>query len=222
MIKTKIIKFKLELIYNQFMKPTRKSTSSLILDFIHKNQTVSVRELSLSLGVTRANITYHLRRLRGNGMVELIPPRNKTGRGRQEQRFQLASGVRANNYRVLCETLLRLIGESEMRGKDEFTLIGERLAEQVSLVPGLPAQRLNRLCAHLNRHGYQASWIAGRQGAQIIFKNCPYADLVTNLPELCRMDCAMLTRSLSSAFVQIEKFSFHTGMAGACRFSAIP
>lgn len=196
----------------------QKTTSSQIIDHIQKNQTASVRELSLKLGVTRANITYHLRQLRRKGMVEPLPPRKKAGRGRAEQRFQLASSMRANNYLALCETLLGLINERETGREVDFNIIGERLAEQVNLAPGLPAQRLNRLCAHLNRHGYQASWVAHRNGPQIIFKSCPYAALINSYPGLCQMDRNLICTALKGDAKKVETIDFSHGISGACRF----
>lgn len=203
------------------MSPARKSTSIQILEFIRKNQTASVRDLSLSLGVTRANITYHLRRLRLQNQIEKIPPHHSGRRGRSEQRFQLATGTRANNYQSLAETLIGLIEQADGLGEGAFATIGRSLAENISLAPGLPTQRLNRLCGYLNRHGYQASWIAGRQGPQIIFKNCPYAELVIKKPGLCQMDCALLSNSLSFKFEQVERINFSAGLVGVCRFSVV-
>lgn len=199
----------------------RKPTSYQILEFIRKNQTATVRDLSLALGVTRANITYHLRRLKQQSKIELVPPRHKAVRGRAEQRFQLATGTRANNYQTLTETLLGLIEQTGGLGEDAFATIGRSLAENISLPPGLPTQRLNRLCGYLNRHGYQASWIAGRQGPQIILKNCPYAELVNKKPGLCRMDCALFSNSLSLNFEQVERINFSAGLVGVCRFSVV-
>jgi predicted ArsR family transcriptional regulator len=63
------------------MKPT---TRLRILDHIRKYQTASVKEMSIQMGMSGANIRHHLAVLENNDLIEVVGMRQE-GRGRPRQ-----------------------------------------------------------------------------------------------------------------------------------------
>jgi predicted ArsR family transcriptional regulator len=57
----------------------------------------------------------------------------------------------------------------------------------------------------LNQLHYQARWEAGAEGPRIILGQCPYAAVIGNHPELCRMDMSLLEGMLDTQVEQRVK-----------------
>ena len=78
-------------------------------------------------------------------------------------------------------------------------------------VPGLgwfasqPMKTTGFVIEKLNEMHYQARWEAGAQGPRVIFGRCPFAKIIENHPELCKMDAAMLEMSLARPIVRFSK-----------------
>src|ERR1035437_7190383 len=51
-----------------------------------------------------------------------------------------------------------------------------------------PAQFYNKSIQRLNQHSYQARWEARIGGPLFSFRNCPYAAVQADQPELCLLD----------------------------------
>ena len=87
-------------------------------------------------------------------------------------------------------------------------MAGERIAQSQGLV-GFASQpmtkRLALLIEKLNEMHYQAHWEAGADGPRVIFGRCPFAKIIENHPELCKMDTAMLEMSLARPVAQFSK-----------------
>ena len=106
--------------------------------------------------------------------------------------------------------LAEMLAESHHAEQEEFKQdeILKRLASR--LLPPTPTervnltQRLSQAVQHLNRMSYQARWEAHAQGPRVILQHCPYAAIVEQHPEVCRMDQFLLRNLLSLPVQQLS------------------
>jgi len=66
-------------------------------------------------------------------------------------------------------------------------------------------RRLTLAVDRFNELHYQARWEAGIDGARFILGHCPYAAIVAEYPELCRMDAYLLEQRSGSPVEQMAK-----------------
>ncbi len=78
-----------------------------ILDYLRKQQTASVRELSSALAMTGANVRHHLAVLESNDLIELISQR-KEGRGRPVNVYGLSRRVLGDGLDGLAGAMLEV------------------------------------------------------------------------------------------------------------------
>jgi predicted ArsR family transcriptional regulator len=168
----------------------RQTTRSRILDYLRKQRTASVRELSRALGMTGANIRHHLAVLESNYLVESIGQRQE-GRGRPENIYGFSRRMHGDGLEQLAEAMLKawLKDATEADSDAALRSIAIRLGGGKLPEPYLPLKiRLTRLVERLNELHYQARWEAGVDGPHLILGLCPYAAIIASNPELCLMD----------------------------------
>jgi predicted ArsR family transcriptional regulator len=200
------------------MRPTSRLRN---LDYIRKYQTASVRELKALLGTSGANIRHHLSILESNDLIEIIGLRNE-GRGRPRQVYGLSRRVLGDGLDNLSENLLALWMGSMPAGKREASLksLAERLAG--SSEPSQPTmKKVTGTVARLNELCYQARWEASAAGARIILGHCPYAAIISEHPELCRMDALLLETRLGDMVEQTAKLQISDKGLPFCAFQMI-
>jgi predicted ArsR family transcriptional regulator len=182
------------------MKPTSRLR---VLDHLRKHQTASAMELSRALGMTRANARHHLVILEENDLVQVIGSR-KEGRGRPVNLYALSRHVLGDGLDELSHMLLDewLGNMPEAQKEAALRTVVRRLAKQAS---GPLTVRLAETVKRLSQLHYQARWEAGAIGAHVILGHCPYAAIIDNHPELCRMDAFLLEESLGLSAEQIAK-----------------
>lgn len=167
-----------------------KSTRSRILDYLHKYQSASVRELSSILSLTGANIRHHLAILTENDQVEIVG-RRLEGRGRPSGVYGISRRLLGDGFEKLADALLELsLVENENQSSGStleslaVKLIGKDSREEQESIPS----RLGRAMNKLNELHYMSRWEASAQGPRVILGTCPYAAIIAHHPELCRMD----------------------------------
>ena len=186
------------------MRPT---TRFRILEYLRKNQTATGHELSRALSMTGANIRHHLAVLESNGLVESISHRQE-GRGRPVKIYGLSRRVVGDGLEDLARAMLDVFvkspnGEVPEAGLRSMTL---SLAGEITPVPErLLTRRLNKTVDRLNELHYQARWEAGVDGPHVILGQCPYSAIITDYPELCRMDAFLLEQRTGSPAEQTAK-----------------
>ena len=182
------------------MKPTSRLR---ILDHLRKHHTASALELSRALEMTRANARHHLGVLEESDLVQVIGQRTQ-GRGRPANLFALSQHVLGDGLDRLSSLLLDEWSGSRSgaQGDAAMRTLGRRLGRQVS---GPLTARLTETIKNLNLMHYQSRWEAGAAGAHVIMGHCPYAAIIENHPELCRMDAFLLEESLGLSVEQIAK-----------------
>ncbi|MEW6094104.1 MAG: helix-turn-helix domain-containing protein [Chloroflexota bacterium] len=186
------------------MKPT---TRLRILDFLRKQQTASVLDLSRALGMTRANVRHHLVVLESNELVEVVG-QHKEGKGRPANTYGLSRRVLGDGLDELSTALLEewLGGLSEREREASLRSLAGRMgggfaSERVGPLP----KRLNEVVRFLNGFHYQARWEAGAAGARLILGHCPFSAILERHPELCRMDAFLLEGCIGQSVLQIAK-----------------
>jgi predicted ArsR family transcriptional regulator len=199
------------------MRPT---TRFLILEYLRKNRTASGHELSRALGMTGANIRHHLAVLESNRLIESISHRQE-GRGRPIKIYGLSRRVVGDGLEDLARAILDVFVKSPNGEAPEASLrsIALRLAGETSPVPErLVTRRLNQAVDRLNELHYQARWEAGVDGPHLILGECPYSAIITDFPELCRMDEFLLEQRTGLPAEQTTKLQPSTKGYPFCTF----
>ncbi len=189
-----------------------QSTRQRILDYLEQRGAASARQLAQAFGMTPANLRRHLGILQTRGLVTLSTRHN--GRGRPEQVYTLAASAQPDNLKRLSVALL---DQSKGRGQDARL---KKLAAQL-LSDGNPnfqspvsdlsprfatiTQRLVVAVQRLAPLGYRPRWEARPNRPQVVFGHCPYAAIIADHPELCRMDAHLLEALLAAPVEQITK-----------------
>jgi predicted ArsR family transcriptional regulator len=177
------------------MTPTSRQR---VLEFIQSKEVVTSAEISSALHMTAANARHHLSILRDEGVVQVIGQRQKAQRGRPVDLYCLSKPISRHNLDSLAHALLNdILGEKDFAAQTDIL---ERLA--LRLAPAEVSEsknltlRLAQAVQHLNRMSYQASWEAHAQGPRVIFHHCPYAAILPQHPEICRLDQLLLKNML--------------------------
>jgi len=180
-----------------------------ILDYLRKQQSASVHELSSALAMTGANVRHHLGVLEANELIELVSQRRE-GRGRPVNVYGLSRRVLGDGLDGLAGAMVAVylqevsaqVRESGLRAV-ALRLGGNNAPGPATLLP----RRLTMAVDRLNELHYQARWEAGMDGAHIILGHCPYAAIIAAYPELCRMDAYLLEQRSGSPVEQLSKLA---------------
>ena len=206
-------------------KPAAPSTRERILAHLKENRTTSAVELAYAWGLTRADLRYHLSQLHKDGLIEPTPrdPNADSGRGRPVIRYRLCEEASAHSLVGLCRALLGVLVQP--MPDEKRTEIIQALAVYLAgpPLPSVPlARRLTQALQMLNRHPYHARWEAHAHGPRILFRNCPYAPLLAEYPDLCRMDGYLLEKLVAVPIRQVSRMNLETGQPPACIFAVRP
>jgi len=183
------------------------ATRLRILDYLRKQQTASVNELSRILAMTGANVRHHLAVLESNDLIELVS-QERVGRGRPVNIYGLSRRILGDGLDILAgamfECLLletpETVREAGLRSL-ALRLGGKDMPDPSSSLP----RRLTLAVDRLNELHYQARWEASIDGARIILGHCPYAAIIGTYPELCRMDTHLLEQRSGSPVEQVTR-----------------
>jgi predicted ArsR family transcriptional regulator len=192
----------------------RMTTRTRILTYLHKKQTASVRELSVVMALTGANIRHHLADLEANGLIEFLSLRREE-RGRPVNIYGLSRHMLGDGLAELNGAILHvwLKNAPEAALEDGLRSVALQLGgKNLPDVGTMLTLRLARLIERLNELHYQARWEAGVTGPAVILGYCPYSAIIRAHPELCRMDGFFLEQWVGSPVEQTAKL--HSGAKG--------
>jgi len=180
-----------------------QSTRQRILDHLKHHGSASARQLAHAFGMTPANLRRHLGILQARGLLAALEPRPPEGRGRPEQLYALTSNAQSDNLKQLSSALLE---QSRGRGQEaRLKQLAVRLLGGFQAPVGNITQRLVAAVQRLAPLGYRPRWEARPNRPQVVFGHCPYAAIIAEHPELCRMDAHMLEALLATPVEQITK-----------------
>ncbi len=190
-----------------------KTVRQHLLEYLGQRQRATALELSQALKMTSANARHHLDILQSQGVVEVVGTRKAHGRGRPAQVYGIRQAEQAHNLERLSSALLAELLHELSPVQSELVLrrVASRLAENATSpdragkLSRNPAQRLSELVLALNRMHYQAHWEAHAASPRMLFNHCPYAALLADHPELCRLDAYFLEAASGFSARQIAR-----------------
>jgi predicted ArsR family transcriptional regulator len=198
-----------------------QSTRSKIMDFLDNNNQATAVELSQVLGMTQANIRYHLSVLIEEGKVEVVGQNQTMGRGRPTHLYMPTKQAQKHSLDVLLRILLddiHSIGSSRQR-ESKIKRLADRLSSPRVEDNKSIAIRLGECIRHLNDLHYQAHWEARSDFPVILFRRCPYSPVIDQYPELCTMDKHILENLLNREVTHTEKITRLPNSPQQCRFA---
>ena len=182
-----------------------------ILVHLKKIRAASAREIARALKMSAPNVRHHLGILTSDGRLEVTSVHQRGGRGRPEKIYSLSQSALGDNLSVLADALL-----TEAGSKLKVEGIAGRILDSSQFANMPITKRLALLIKKLDEMHYQARWEAGAEGPRVIFGRCPFAKIIENHPELCKMDSAMLEISLGRPIAQFTKSE--SSARGLCPF----
>lgn len=195
-------------------------TRQRILDYLEHQHSASARQLAQAFGMTAANLRHHLGELQTRQLVTEIGERPIEGRGRPEKVYALSGAAQPDNLEGLSRILLAEYTAADLPKRSDTRLrrLGRRLAGKPTDVKTQLTARLMGAVPRLNALGYQANWEARPGGPQIVLGHCPYAAIISDHPELCRMDAELLHELLGEKVEQISKLEPGPDRLPICQF----
>ena len=197
---------------------TRKS----IIDYLQSHSYASTKELARELGITLSGVRYHLSMLSRDALIEEIDQResDKGERGRPPRFVRLAVTNRPHNLDQLTRALIRLVNNAASGPSEPIeSQLADLIAGQAEVIASLP-RRLASTLRSLNLQHYKSTWEARPQGPRIIFHNCPYAAVWSDLPALCQMDRLMLAKMLGADVKMLQTMFDEGAESSTCIFQA--
>ena len=179
-------------------------TRQQIIDYLQANRMATSIELSRALQVTSANIRHHLKVLEEAGNVEIVGQQPGRGRGRPMNIYSLTENALHHNLQGLSSALLKTLFSETTKPEKKLSEIANHILGEFQVAQNIHA-RLNQAVEQLNRLQYQAAWEASPSGPRVILRNCPYASILAEHPELCQMDAALLSQLLDQSIHQTAK-----------------
>jgi predicted ArsR family transcriptional regulator len=192
------------------------STRSAILDLIAEFRVAGSQELAGRLALTPAAIRYHLSALLSSGQIQVAPPPRRVARaGRPEVFYCLPPARASNNLPALCLAFLRLRLNPEPISWDN---LASQMVDGIEDAPQGMSHRLVKTVACLNGMQYNANWEAGPRGPRLRLRNCPYAAIWEQAPELCALDEAILHRLTGRPWRLVQHINYNASTPSSCLF----
>ncbi len=184
------------------MPPKRLASASprqQIVAYLAAHGAATAAELAAAMGVTAAAARYHLRLLRGEGVVVVAPATTRAGRGRPALRYRLSPEALAPHLLPLTRALLDLLRAASPHHALPLDALSKHLCANCPAPPhGSLRLRLQRALPCLEACGFSPRWEAHHHGPRVLFRRCPYAALVEDYPELCELDTVLLEHLLAA------------------------
>jgi len=200
-------------------------TRTQIIKYLDRHPSLSAEDLSQALHVTKENIQYHVKILLKDGTIQRMPGPGgaENRRGRPTFYYSLSDQSRPGNIPALAGRLLEIVLAANPVLPAQPDLFTQLAAAMFPFHPAAnQSQNLRQSMQRLNQHYYQAAWEARASGPVVYFRNCPYASLVKDHPQLCQLDCAILVSLLRRPVTQVAKMDLDTRKPPACLFQVQP
>jgi predicted ArsR family transcriptional regulator len=192
-----------------------------IVDFLDRHPSASADEISQAFDVTKENIQYHLKTLLQDGIIQrtTLSAGKQASPGRPTYLYRLSDQSRQGNLPALADKFLTMVINANPSPAVQLEILRQLAGVMFPYQPATSrALNLRQTIQRLNKQHYQATWEARAAGPYVYFRNCPYASIIRNHPELCRLDCAILTSMLHSGVTQISKMDLDSRKPPTCTF----
>ena len=185
------------------MQPPRQH----ILDTLDQRGSATARQLAQAFGLTAANLRRHLAILQARGLVTRAGLQPGKGRGRPETLYALTPAGQGTSLEALTRALLAgLVANLDGAGSEEqIQALAKRMLSGAPAPTGQLTRRLVATVQRLSALNYKPHWEAKPQGPELVLGRCPYATIIADHPELCRMDAHLLATLLGMPVEQTSK-----------------
>lgn len=176
-----------------------QETRQQILDILGEAGEATVDDLVASLrkkrddSITAVTVRHHLNELLEQHLINHVELRRRNTPGRPQHVYALTEKAKEfspTNYRPLIIGLMTEL--SEKLPGSQINVILEGVANRMSHEAGIAdvsmTERLDRVVAYLNQHGYNAHWDTHGEGYILQTTNCPYHHVAKTSEALCEMD----------------------------------
>ncbi|MHB8135312.1 MAG: helix-turn-helix transcriptional regulator [Anaerolineaceae bacterium] len=183
-----------------------------ITQFLSNHAPSTVFELSKNLNLSKADIRYHLKKLRRLDVIISIQPNKKYPmRGRPATRFTIKPLALPNNYAEIVKILIPPIEKQEkfFMNLSRSLFTDFNINQDMNLI-----HKMNDLTKELNFRNYDSRWETRKKGPIIIIDNCPYRALLHEFPGFCLMDQQIISQILSREVEHLQSFQESSN----CRF----
>jgi predicted ArsR family transcriptional regulator len=188
-------------------------TQTRILQYLKAHPAAAAVAISQALGMTAANIRYHLNSLEQGALIEVEVSPLAKGRGHPAYLYHVSIHAQQHNLDFLADILLaELMKEATPEASSPIVAqtLAERLIQKGSHLTALPkqnhlTQRLTSVVQWLDPFHYQARWEAHSGSPHFMFGQCPYLAIVDRHPVLCQMDAYLLEKLLARPVRQVAR-----------------
>ncbi len=185
-----------------------QETRRYILDILKDRGESTVDDLVAELrtlrsdSITAVTVRHHLNELLKENLVMCPQLLHRTSPGRPRHIYTLTEDAKdhfPNNYQPLASRLLQQI--TEQFPPQQVNVILQGVAEQMAAEAGIAdmplTERLDKVVAYLNEHGYKASWEKLDEESYVLrTTNCPYHHIAETSHSLCEMDMRLIASLL--------------------------
>jgi predicted ArsR family transcriptional regulator len=201
----------------------KRTTRYRLIEYIHVKKIVSAAELACVFKITAADARYHLASLEDEGVVVVVDTRVQ-GRGRPTQLYRLTREINRHNLDSLTNAVLNvwLTGVTEAERDSVLNKIAAYLTAGYKQSDGHLTQRLAYAVRRLNEMNYLARWEAHIEAPRILITHCPYALVVADHPETCRMDAFVIKNLVGQPVTQIPTMGNSSRGEQVCAFRLDP
>ncbi|KAB2350321.1 helix-turn-helix transcriptional regulator [Actinomadura rudentiformis] len=174
-------------------EPTRRR----LYDFVVRQPAPVTRDAAAeALGLSRSTVVFHLDRLVGQGLLEVVSERRTggPGAGRPSKLYrradqQIAVSLPDRQYELAGQLLATAVQEADATGRSPRTIL-ERLARQLGQDIGRASRDAHHVMEVLEDFGFEPR----RLDTEIILGNCPFHTLAQQHTDLvCGMNLSLLT-----------------------------
>jgi predicted ArsR family transcriptional regulator len=201
----------------------KRTTRYRLIEYMRDKKGVSAAELARILKITCADARHHLGCLEDEGVVVMVETRPQ-GRGRPTQLYRLSSDINRHNLGALTSAILNvwLAEISEYELESAYNKIAAYLTSGLSVPNRNLTQRLTNAIRNLNGMNYVARWEAHVDAPRILITHCPYASVVSERPDICRVDAYVIGKVLGQSVVKISAPRNRFGEDAHCVFRLTP
>jgi predicted ArsR family transcriptional regulator len=172
---------------------------------LEQRGSASAQQLAQALGQTPANLRRHLSILAARGLVARISFVPTAGRGRPVALYALTASAQGASLEPLARALLTSLAADSGSVESHAAQMAQNLLGATPPPSGQLTRRLVAAVQRLAPLNYKPRWEAKPHGPEVVLGRCPYAALVADHPELCRMDAHLLSNLLGVAIEQTAK-----------------
>jgi predicted ArsR family transcriptional regulator len=186
------------------ISPDQNSPAWRILEYLQRNESATIKDFEVLLGVTTTAVRQHLSALQASGFLDRREERSGVGRPHY---IYVATDAARELFACRCDDLaLTMLQEMYgMVGAEMMSTllkrVGVRLAERYaeSVNAAAMQHRVEEMAGALARQGVLTDVSAGESNTIALkMYNCPYHDLAIEHREICEMDQQMMQKVLGA------------------------